>query len=242
VAVLAIGGAVFAGRKHRTEKLALIVFVAVYYGFLQWSLRERYVIAVAPILCLFAARGAMAIGDLRRPWARLAGPVVVAVSILAALYSCVQGVYLRLNDTRAAAARFIEATVKPGSTVGLVAAAESDSARWHRWRYPKVDFDRYVETPPLERPDFLVFSSGDYAQVLDTLRSDRLGPGYAVPEELAREWYRYRAPQPEMFRLYDEVLVQGQGYRLLETFSMNVPVPLEFPPPEIRIYARQPTP
>ena len=123
--------------------------------------------------------------------------------------------------------------------MGLAGAAESRSARLHRWRYPKVDFDRYVETSPLERPEILVFSSTDYRAVLRTLRSGRLGPGYAVPEELSREWYRYRAPTAAMFRLYDEILVQEKHYRLLRAFPVEVPVPLEFPPPEIRIYSRR---
>jgi len=239
VAILALGGAILAGRKRGAEKLALVSFVAVSYAVLQWSLRERYVIAVAPILCLFAARGAMAIGGLRRPWSRPAGVAIVAISILVALHSCVWGVYLRLNDTRPEATRFLENTVAAGATVGLVGAAETRSARTHRWLYPKVDFDRYEETSPLERPEILVFSSPDYRKVLRTLRSGRLGPGYAVPDDLTKEWYRYRAPPAEMFRLYDEVFVQEKGYDLLETFRVNVPVPLEFAPPEIRIYARR---
>jgi hypothetical protein len=237
VAILAALGAVFAGRERRVEKLALLSLVAVYYAFLQWSLRERYVIAVAPILCLFAARGAWVVAGVARSSARRVGIAIVAVSALIGLYSCVWGVYLRLNDTRPEATRFLDANVAPGTTVGLAGAAESRSARMHRWRYPRVDFDRFVETSPLERPQILVFSSTDYRAVLDTLRSGRLGPGYAVPEELRREWYRYRPPTATMFGLYDEILVQEKDYRLLRAFRVEVPVPLEFPPPEIRIYA-----
>lgn len=239
VAILAVVGAFLAGRKRRAEKLALLAFVFVYYAVLQWSLLARYVIAVAPILCLFAARGAWIVVDLRRPWARQAGVAVVAISVLAGLHGCVWGVYLRWSDTRPEATRFLEANVARGATVGLAAAAEPLSARTHRWRYPKVDFQLYAETSPLERPEILVFSSADYRAVLDTLRSGRLGPDYAVPAELSREWFRYRAPTVEAFRLYDEVLIQEKGYRLLAAFRVDVPVPLEFPPPEVRIYARR---
>jgi hypothetical protein len=239
VAILAVVGAVLAGEKRRPEKLALAAFVVVYYAALQWSLRGRYVIAVAPILCLFAARGAMAIGNLPRTWARPAGVAIVAVAFMAGLHSCLWGVYLRLYDTRPEATRFIEGSVARGATLGLVGAAETRSARSHRWRYPEIDFDRYEETSPLRRPDVLVFSSLDYHRILDMLRSGALGPDYSLPEELQSGWYRSRAPAPEMFRLYDEVLVQEKDYRLLQTFRVEAPVPLEFSPPEILIYVRR---
>jgi len=238
VAILAPVGAALAGRTRRLEKRVLVLLVLVYYGVLSWSLIARYVITVAPILCLFAARGAWVAVRRERPWSRAVGIVAVAIGVITGLHACLAGTWLRWNDTRPAAARFIVETVPANATVGLAAAAEERSARTHRWQYPAVDFDRYRETAPLDRPEILVFSSADYRKVLDTLSTGKLGPEYELPAEYAREWFRYVAPSPDAFRLYEDVLVREEGYHLLKAFRRRVTVPLEFPPPEIRIYGR----
>jgi hypothetical protein len=80
----------------------------------------------------------------------------------------------------------------------------------------------------------------DAQKILYTLNSEKIGNDYVLPKRYNKEWYRYSAPSPRIFKFYDDWLIKKtSGYRLLETFHRKVNVPLEFAPPEIRIYKKK---
>jgi hypothetical protein len=239
VALLALLGMLIPGKANLRYKLALIAFVVLYTGFWRWFLKGRYVIAVAPILCLFAAHLCVRLLDSRWRMPKWIGGGAVAVVFLTSLSSVLSAIHLRLNDTRPPAARYLLENIPAGTTVGIAGVSEKYPWKTHRWRYPRVDFTRFKAVDFLQEPDILILSSYDYQPVLHTLESGRLGSGYVLDEAYHREWYRFAAPSPGIFEFYDRLLNQNDGrYVLFKSFSTEVKVPLEFPPPEIRIYRR----
>jgi hypothetical protein len=56
------------------------------------------------------------------------------------------------------------------------------------------------------------------------------------------EWYKSHPPSEEVFRFYDDIL-NGKGgkykYRLIKKFERDSLIPIEFPPPMIRIYEKE---
>lgn len=236
---LALSGMVFCGRDRLKHKAALIMFVIVYLAFWRWSMKPRYVIALAPILCMFAAHACASVAAYRwKPAKWIAGAAAGAV-LAFSVYSVAAGINLRLNDTRPPAARYLAETFPPGSTLGIAGVSEQYTWKTHPWEYPRIDFSRFRKTDFLDDPEIVVMSSYAFKRALRTLESGRLGPGYSTDGIDRRKWYKYSPPSPRIFEFYDRLLnKKDDRYVLVKTFKIDVKVPLEFPPPEIRIYRR----
>lgn len=239
VSIFALIGAVLPGRKNLNFKLMFLLFIVLYYGFWRWLLATRYIIAVAPIMCIFAANACMLCFYKKNILLRTVSMVMITVALVYSLYCCVSGISLRLNDTRPLVSKFIAENVPKGTTLGISSVSEKYNWRTHPWRYPKINFKQYRMVNFLSEPDIVVLSSYDYEPILKTLKSGKLLKNYVLPKEYHKDWYRYSAPSPRIFKFYDDLLIKkSKKYFLLKIFRSNVNVPLEFPPPEIRIYKK----
>lgn len=239
VSIFALIGAIVPGKKNLHLKLMFLLFCVLYYGFWRWLLVPRYIIVVAPIMCIFAANACMLFFSRKNIVLRTLSIAMITVALGYSFYSCVSGISLRLNDTRTSTAKFILQNVPKGTTIGVSSVSEKYDWRTHSWRYPKIDFKRFRVVNFLYEPEILVLSSYDYNSILNTLESGKLLNNYVLPEKYYRDWYRYSPPSPRIFKFYDDLLVKkDKKYILLRTFQGNVNVPLEFAPPEIRIYKK----
>jgi len=91
----------------------------------------------------------------------------------------------------------------------------------------------------LNKPEFLILNMNDAEKILNTINSGKLGQDYVLQKAYYKDWYRYSAPSPRIFKFYDDLLVKNNsGYVLEKTFQRNVNEPLEFAPPEVRIYKK----
>jgi hypothetical protein len=63
--------------------------------------------------------------------------------------------------------------------------------------------------------------------------------GYVWDPRFNAEWYLSAPPSPRLFEMYADLL-GGRGglYTLVKSFQPRLLAPVEFPPPEIRIYRR----
>jgi len=60
-------------------------------------------------------------------------------------------------------------------------------------------------------------------------------------QSMLKEWYQAHPPSEEVFRFYDDILNEkGEKYkyRLIKKFEKNIFIPIEYPPPQVRIYER----
>jgi len=239
VPILAFIGTILPGKKNLRFKLMLLLFVILYYGFWRWFFLPRYLIVVSPIICILAANACILFFRHKNNILKTISVMMAAIAFGYSLYWCVSGICLRFNDTRLSAAKFIMQHIPEGTTIGISGVSEIYDWRWHPWRYPKIDFQRYRVVNFLYEPEILILNSDDFKKVMKTLNSGKLLKNYILPEAHYKDWYRYSAPSPRLFKFYDDLLVKNKtSYLLLKTFQRRVNVPLEFPPPEIRIYRK----
>lgn len=241
IAALAVAGAPLALRRRRRDVVALLTFLALYYLTWRWFLLPRYVIPVAPLFCLLAAVAVGALAADRRRIVRAVGVAALAVSLGWSLALCAGGIEARLRDPRPDAARFLARAVTPGSTLAFSATSERYDWTRSRWHYPKVDPERVRIVPAWQEPDVVVTSSNDLRSIERALRSDALLPGFVWDPARRREWYNYAPPSPRLFRFYARLLDPDGPYELVRTFAVPVRAPVEFPPPETRVYRRRST-
>jgi dolichyl-phosphate-mannose-protein mannosyltransferase len=240
IPVLALIGIIFPGKKELRLKIMLIIFVILYYGFWRWFLSPRYVIVITPILCIFAANACILIFHQKSMALRRISILIIIISIGYSLYWCGSGIYLRLNDTRTSAAKFIAQKITKGTTIGYSGVSERYTWKTHSWRYPKIDPNQFRIIDFLSKPEVLVINFDDANAILKTLKSDKLLSNYILPEIYHKDWYRYSAPSPKIFKFYDELLLNKKSnYILLKTFNRKFNVPLEFAPPEIKIFTKK---
>lgn len=232
--IASVFGMLISLRGRKTGDLATIVMIVALMAYFGNAILPRYYILVMPLLAVFAAIG---IGRIYQ-WHKLLGILVAVLVAVYSLYYSVAATLTRFNDTRTKAAHFIEENLPKGSSVGIGYTSEVFGWRTHEWRYPSIDFTRYQEVDFLEAPDFIVLSSYDFNTIEAALNFGYLLPDFTWPEERNKEWYRSSPPSPSVFKLYSELLGEGGGYCLVQEFSNNVLVPVEFPPPIVRIYAK----
>ncbi|MBC2717648.1 MAG: glycosyltransferase family 39 protein [Desulfobacteraceae bacterium] len=237
--VFAFFGVFLKGKKSSRNRLMLLLFLGLYYGFFRWFLDPRYIIAISPIICIFAAGFCIWFLNQKKLFLRYIGIATIIIAMSYSLYWCISGISLRLNDTRLSAAKFIMQHIPKGTTIGISGVSEKYDWRTHSWDYPKIDFRRYRGVNFLNEPELLILNSNDFEKVINTLNSGKLRKNYVLPETHYKDWYKYSAPSPRIFRFYDDLLVKNKSsYVLLKTFQQKVNVPLEFAPPEIRIYQK----
>jgi hypothetical protein len=238
--ILALGGILIPEKKYLRYKLSIIFFIISYLLIWRWLLPARYIILVTPFLCMFAAHFCILIFDRKQMVFKFIGTACIIITLSYSIYFCLNGLYLRLADTRLAAGKFIEESIPAGSTIGISRVSDKYTWKTHRWRYPRVNFKKYKELDLLEKPDFLIMSSYDFGPIIKTLESGKLSSDYKLDKAYHKEWYRLSAPSPEVFRFFDYLFNKKKiEYELVKRFYININVPIEFPPPEILIFKRQ---
>ncbi len=234
-------GNVLPGKKNLRLKLMMLLFVILYYGFWRWFLGPRYIIAVSPIICIFAANACLLFFYHKNKILKNIGIALATIALGYGLYWCVSGISLRFNDTRPSVAKFIINYIPEDTTIGVSGVSEKYDWRTHSWRYPKIDPKRYRIVNFLNVPEVFILNMDDGEKILDTINSEKLIKDYVLPEAYYKDWYRYSAPSPRIFKFYDDLLVKNKSnYVLIKSFKREVNVPLEFAPPEIRIYKKIP--
>jgi len=223
---------------RRTYKLCLLACVAAYYWMFCWFLAPRYIIPIAPILCLFAAGFCISLIRHQRIYFRTAGIAAAGVIFIYSLVSCLLGLWIRFHDTRPLAIRYLAAALKPGTTVGFSSVSEKYPWSTHRWRYPWVDLKSVREVPLSQQPEVFIVTAEDIEQMAQALHSPHLLPGYQWDPAWDFTWYRHSPPSPALFRFYEAFLENNNPYVLDKVFEVAVPVPIELPPPQIRIYKK----
>jgi hypothetical protein len=232
--VLMIFGLVYPFKKRWDREIPILSVIIIFF-IAFGALTSRHLIAVLPLTSIV---GAQAIWLLYKKVRFISKPVwiyLLTLWILFALAYNISGIYLRKNDTRTEAAYYIEKNIPEGSTIG--AASIGNYPRWD-WMFPKIDRNRFRVVDALQKPDYIILTSFDYKRIEEALISDKLH-NYKWDPKFSAEWYRFHPPSEKVFRFYDEIL-NNKGekykYRLIKKFEKNIFVPIEFPPPQIRIY------
>ena len=237
IAFLAIGGILIPGKRYLRYKCSVIIFIICSLFIWRWHLQARFVIFVIPFFCMFAAHLCILILDRKHKAFRLLGTACIVITLSYSVFLCLNGLYIRLADTRVAAGKFIEENLPTGSTIGISRVSDKYTWKTHRWRYPRVNFIKFKELDLLEEPDYLVMSSYDFDRIIKTIKSGKLSFNYKLDKANHKEWYRLSAPSPEIFRFYDNLFIKKNlEYDLVKKFYINVNVPIEFPAPEILIF------
>jgi hypothetical protein len=239
VTILSIIGFIFPKKYNSKFQYALIFFLVLYYGFWRWFMLPRYLISVAPIICIFAANACIYFFEFKNAVIKLVAIGAIVTSIATSFYLCVSGINLRFRDTRPAAAKYIMQNIEKGRSIGIGYVSEKYPWKTFSWRHPKINFAKYKEMDFLNNPDIIILSSDDFHQIIETLNSDKINGEYALGKKYYKEWYRYSPPSVKILRFYDNFFNQDRSnYSLMIAFKKDINVPVEFPPPEIRIYKK----
>ena len=234
--VLMILGLVYPFKK-RLDKEIPILFVIVIFFFAFGALTSRHLIAVIPLTSILGAQAIWLLYKKVQFISKTIRIYFLVLWILFALAYNIGGILLRKNDTRTEATYYIEENILPGSTIG--ATSIGDYPRW-KWMFPQIDPSRFKVVDALQNPDYIILTSYDYKRMEEALISDKLHD-YKWDPKFSEEWYRFHPPSEKVFRFYDEIL-NNKGmeyeYRLIKKFEKNIFVPIEFPPPQIRIYEK----
>jgi hypothetical protein len=188
---------------------------------------ERYTIAVAPILAIFAAAPLGAISDFGNArFSRVIGPLIIIGILLGSLhtgYLCHQRYF---GDSRYRLSRFIRSNMEEGSAIG---SEPLWSSEWKKpWSVePKgyqlvgVDSDHLTE--------WIVLNSDVYQYAWEPIQ--HLRAGTKTQSKLA----------PEAVVFYDQVLNhdgRGSGYRIVEVIEPR-DLPIEWPGPTFIVLQRE---
>jgi len=239
ITLLFVIGLVGMRKKNLNMQLVLFLFLFEYYMFWRWSILPRYIISVAPLICIFAANALIYLYEKKNSIIKGIAIGAFVFTIIYSGYLCFSGILLRFTDTRTEASRYIDKNIKEGSSIGNSYTAEKFSGKYHGWRYPKINYNKYKDESFLDKPDVIILSSYDFNQVNRLLNSNELNDMYELNKKYYREWYRYSPPSPQVIKRFDELLNQkNDDYVLIKTFKKEINVTIEFPPPEIRIYKK----
>jgi hypothetical protein len=238
ITILAFIGILIFRKPNLYLQFVLVIFLLEYYLFWRWFILPRYIISIAPIICIFAAH--TIIFFYKKNNLVIKG-ITVGILILTVGYSAylsISGIILRIEDTRPAASRYIDRNIKEGVLLGIDTPAEY--SKFHDWRYPKINFSKYKEENILNEPDIIILSSSDFIPIMETLNSNKIDSNFVLNKAYYKEWYRYSPPSSEILQFYHKIFnPKSSNYILIKSFAKNINVNIEFPPPEIRIYKKK---
>lgn len=221
----------------RAFALGLVSLVVMYVLIFRHFLLPRYVLFVAPILCIFAATACVRMMGRQQRWVWVAGAACLGAGLLHSAVTAAEGLGARLTDPRIVAARYL-AQEHAGPRRIAVSFVSEEYRGAHRWRFPRLVDSRHERVAPYEEPDLLVTSSYAMKRIEQALSSPHLLEDYRWDPEYAAAWYRYSPPSPRLFAFYDRLLRGEAPYLLLRTFEPVFRSELEFPPPVIQVYER----
>jgi hypothetical protein len=215
-----LGGDVLSLRRPASVASIALLAIAAYCGFWGGHLAPRYVIIIAPLLCVFAGFFYATLLESSLAAVRVTAASVLAVVLAYGLYLCAAGADMRLRDTRPTAEAYIDRAVPPGASIAIGSLYDS-GRRQLAWRYPAVDFRKYRQLSVLDRPTFLVVTSYDVDDFERALHSPN----------------RQKPPSPQLFTFYQALFHSNDsGYRVIADLVPVHRVSIEFAPPEVKIY------
>lgn len=236
LSIIMFFGLIYPFRKRWDKEIPLLfplIPIVICFG----VLTSRHLIAVLPLTSILGANAVFRLHEKNRFLSKPVWVFLLALWIIFAMAYNSAGILLRKDDTRTKAAYYIEENIPSGSTIG--ATSIGDYLRWS-WMFPKIDNEKYKIVDALGKPKFIILTSYDYVKMGKALSSNKLH-NYRWDPKYAKEWYQARPPSEEVFQFYDDILNEkGEKYKyqLIKTFEKNIFIPIEFPPPQIRIYQR----
>lgn len=234
ILVLALVGMAALGRRWWGSPALLGAYLVLHYLLLRQHFFVRSAAQIAPLLCLFAGYACERGLALSHGLARTLVAAGTTGCLVFSLAGCVNGIHVRWNEPRTAAARYIANQLPSRSTIGLFSLYEHRSI----WEYPLIRPGRARLQSFLAGPDFLVVSSLTFDRASAALDSPHMLAGYRWDPAYAGAWQDYRVPGSQVFRFFSQV-VSGQGYRLIQSFeATSTSEALEFAGVGIRIYQR----
>lgn len=208
------------GHYRRQPRLsaALVSFVAGYFCFWGGYLPARFVVMTGPFLCVLSAAGLVTLIECLQTRRTAAGVVATVLLCAVPVWRTGCETLARLTDARTRAARFVNSQLPRGATLGVATDSAEYDWRHHQWRYPAVDWQRFVEVPFLRQPEFVVASSIELRLMDEALHSEKLQDGFIWDPRYRGDWYQLMPPSPAVFRFYDGLL-QGRTYELIRSFE-----------------------
>jgi hypothetical protein len=236
LSIIMIVGLIYPFRKRWDREIPLLASFILFFTILG-ALGSRQLILVLPIASILGAHAILHLYEKNRLLSKSVLVSLLTLWVIFAIAYNSAGILLRKDDTRTKAAHYINKNIPIGTTIG--ATSIGDYLRWD-WEFPKIDTEKYRVVDALEKPKFIILTSYDYVRMERALSSSKLH-NYKWDPRSTVEWYKAHPPSEEVFRLYDDVLNEKGGkykYRLVRKFEKNIFIPIEFPPPQIRIYER----
>jgi hypothetical protein len=234
VTVTSLFGLSVRGGAYRSSYSLPIAFVASYYLFWRGYLPPRFVIVVAPFLCIWSAAFFARLVQNKQKALRTLGVVLVTAVIVWSGATCVMGIMQRRLDSRTEASRYIDQHIPSGSRIGI---ATDHNYPWvhHNWRYPYIDFSRYEDTHFLQMPKYLVVTSLELEVMRAALRSENLLPEYRWNANANRQWYLSEPPDPAIFEFYEKLLA-GETYDLITAFAPPIRLDIDGAAPTVYLF------
>lgn len=235
--ILAIAGIVFSGMISKEYRVPLLAAIAANYLFWLATLQARFVLPVAPLLCLFAAIACDRLLAARQTVFVQAGRALLAIALLWSLVATALGVVQKATDPRIRAGQFIAEHVPAGASIGI-ATDHQEQWQHHKWRYPIIDFRRYRDVYFLDEPDYIVVTALELAVMRRALASPHLLADDVWHPSFGTEWYLGQPPSPAIFTFYRDLLA-GTRYNLRATFTSTFDLPLDGACPAVFLYERK---
>lgn len=246
VLVLSVTGMVLSlTRRSRMDpqvSLAILAFLAGSVVFWRGYIHPRFLIVFSPVMCFYAALSVATMVQSRSRLISVLGGVALSIAAGYSIYSCCMGIASRYSDTRTDAARYISEKLPEGARIAFASASPDLDWSVHAWRYPVIDEDRFKIVGLFNQPDFIIIEGYSASGMRDALSSGLLDNEYRWPRSEAAWWYHREIPPPASFRFFDEIFRNSGPYAEVEAWSIRPAVPIEFPPPDIRLYRRKPPP
>jgi len=240
--LVSVAGIVTTRVKRRRETCMLFTWVALYFFALGFSQVRfmRYLLLLAPALCVFAGCAIIALRSYRPGLTRVSGTIVLLLTVWGAYGVIYQ---LVVTDPRDSAAVWMAQTV--GSPATPVTVGMQGAPWFYSPPLSPQDSPPYLPIPPEQ---FTQLSGNKYQFIFTGFEASKLQsekPAFFVMSEL--EWRERERLGDEGFFKFMEVL--KQDYDLAINFknksALEMPgrdfVPHDFlyPNPEVRIYRRK---
>jgi len=225
----------------RSKKRFSYLFLLYIIGnILIWGayVRERFFLPLVPFLCIYAAEGLIVLlhNKKRRIKAAITLAIVALVSI--SLFQCLQGISLRLHDTRTEASKFIHAHIPSEASLGIAYISKKTPAPPHKTYYPPINETRFTTVDIANYPEYIVISSYDLTPIIEAFVNNTVTNKYTIKDEYLKNWPYYQAPSSNLLRFYANLLEGRTDYILLKRFSRRIDVPIEHHPPTIWVIKR----
>jgi hypothetical protein len=184
---------IFTPTEKDVSKYAFIAMLSTYFLYFRGGILVRYFVGIMPLLAFFSADVIIKVYQKVR-FKKVYLSLISIIMIYSLVYTA-GCIFLRINDTRTQAAKFIDIHFKSGTGIAL---ANSSGRPWHYhgWRYPSVDFTKYPYIGEPKKADIIVFTSYDSAKIEDVVDSP---DNYLLVESFKKNnWFKAELDSPDV--------------------------------------------